>query len=99
MAPDDDVPKGSLKDQAVKWVFNQGVSTVLLLLLVFGVYRALPWIDAKIDSVVAKSEASQREARKEFREINDQQRKEQSELYRELKSMIERLADKLAKSP
>lgn len=99
MAPDDEVPKGSLKDQAAKWVFNQGVSTVLLLLLVFGVYRALPWIDAKIDNVQAKSEASAKEARKEFREINDQQRKESADLYRELKDVIEKLAERLARNP
>ena len=97
MAPDDEVPKGSLKDQATRWLFNQGVSTVLLLLIAFGVYRALPWIDAKIDSVVAKSEASQKEARAEFREINDSQRKENSELYRELRDAINRLGERTSR--
>lgn len=43
MSVDTDEPTGkSLKEMAAKWVFSQGVSTVLLFVLIIGVWYGIP---------------------------------------------------------
>jgi hypothetical protein len=39
-------PQIDWKARSLDWMFQQGVSTILLLLLVFGLYQGIPWARA-----------------------------------------------------
>lgn len=68
----------SWKEIALKWIFNQGVSTVLLAFLLYGAYDAIP---RTVTAWISDSKA----ARVEFREINSETRKEFSETRKEFR--------------
>ncbi len=64
----------NLQDQpwtviGIRWLFNQGISSVLLILILYGIWSIVP---TAIDQYITES----RTARNEFREINEMTRKE-----------------------
>lgn len=63
------------KNQLTRWLFSQGASTVLLFAIAFGVYRGLPYVMDRIDAIVTRQEAAEKEARSDFKEIVNQQAK------------------------
>lgn len=45
----------SVKDKAITWVFNQGVSTVLLIAMCTGIWFKVPYVMDKIESGYVKN--------------------------------------------
>lgn len=86
------------KNQMTRWLFSQAASTILLFAIAFGVYRGLPYIMDRVDAIVTRQEAAQKEARNDFKEIISEQGKtidkvgealdKNTECLRELKSAI-----------
>lgn len=83
------------KSQLSRWLFSQAASTVLLvllnILLAYGAYKGVPYVLERIDQM-------HREARADFKVLNDNQAKSMGEMreamdkntecLRELKSAI-----------